>query len=126
MPFYRFDALPQETVSPHYSTATGSTVTGEKIEVGLYRMPAGTGAAPHRHPNEQVIFVLSGRVRARVGDEEQEVTPGGVILIPSNTVHHVQALEETQFLSSKDLVEGQGSKGWSARAAVRGQEAGGD
>lgn len=120
MPFFRFDKLPQETISPNYSTAAGGTVTGEKIEVGLYRMPAGTGASPHRHPNEQIIYILRGRVRARVGSHTQEVTPGGVIHVPPNTVHEIQAVEDTQFLSSKDMVDGKGSKGWSAQAPVKG------
>jgi quercetin dioxygenase-like cupin family protein len=118
MPFYRFEELPQEIISPHYSSAFGGTVTGAKIEVGLYRMQAGTGADPHRHPNEQIIYVLSGRVWAKVGDEEAEVGPGGVIHIPPNLVHEIRALEDTTFLSSKDLVEGKGSKGWSAQAPV--------
>lgn len=119
MPFYRFEGLPQETISPHYSTAFGGTVTGAKIEVGLYRMAAGTGADPHKHPNEQIIYVLSGRLRARVGNEEAEAVPGSVIHVPSDVVHEVRALEDSMFLSSKDLVEGRGSKGWSAQAPVR-------
>ncbi len=120
MPFYRFEELSQEVISPHYSTAHGGTVTGEKIEVGLYRMPAGTGADPHRHPNEQIIYVLSGKLRAHVGtDAIREVGPGNVIHIPPNTVHEIKAIDDTRFLSSKDLVEGKGSKGWSAQARVR-------
>lgn len=120
MPFYRFEELAQEVISPHYSTAHGGTVTGEKIEVGLYRMPAGTGADPHRHPNEQIIYVLSGKLRAQVGTEAvREVDPGNVIYIPANTVHEIKAIDDTRFLSSKDLVEGKGSKGWSAQAPVR-------
>lgn len=119
MPFYRFEELGQETISPHYSTAFGGTVTGKKIEVGLYRMQAGTGADPHRHPNEQIIYVLSGRLRAKVGEEEAEVGPGGVIHVPADVVHQVRALEDASFLSSKDLVEGKGSKGWSPHAPIR-------
>jgi quercetin dioxygenase-like cupin family protein len=118
MPFYRLTDLAQEVISPQYSRAIGGTVTGEKIEIGLYRMPAGTGAAPHRHPNEQIIYLLSGRVRARVGDETQEAGPGTVIHVPPNSVHEMTALEDVQFLSSKDLVDGKGSKGWSAQAPV--------
>ena len=119
MPFYRFEELPQEVISPHYSTAFGGTVTGSKIEVGLYRMRAGTGAQPHKHPNEQIIYVVSGRLRARVGGEEAEVGPGGVIHVPPSEVHEIRAVEDTVFLSSKDLVEGKGSRGWSAQAPVR-------
>lgn len=120
MPIYRFDELPKETISPHYSSSVGATVTGEKIEVGLYGMPAGTGADPHRHPNEQIIYVLSGRLRARIGEDAfQEVGPGTVIYVPANAVHEIKAIEDSRFLSSKDLVEGKGSRGWSAQARVQ-------
>ena len=119
MPFYRFEGLPQETISPHYSSAAGGTVTGEIIEVGKYAMAKGTGADPHRHPNEQIIYVLRGRLRARVGDEERTLEPGDVAHFPPNAVHEVRALEDSEFLSSKNLVDGKGSRGWSAEAPVR-------
>ena len=118
MPFYRFDTLPGETISPHYSSANGGTVTGEVIEVGRYRMAKGTGADPHRHPNEQVICVLRGRLRARIAEEERTLEPGDVAHIPSNVPHEVRALEDSEFLSSKNLVDGKGSKGWSASAPI--------
>jgi quercetin dioxygenase-like cupin family protein len=118
MPFYRFEGLPQETISPHYSTAAGGTVTGDVIEVGKYRMAKGTGADSHRHPNEQIIYVLRGKLRVRVEQEERTLEPGDVAHFPSNIVHEVRALEDSEFLSSKNLVEGKGSKGWSAAAPV--------
>jgi len=49
---------------PDYSTANGSCVEGDRMIVGLMRMPAGTRAAPHSHPNEQWIYVLQGACRA--------------------------------------------------------------
>lgn len=119
MPFYRWTDLPQEVISPHYSTATGGTVTGEVIEVGRYRMARGTGAEAHRHPNEQIIYVLEGRLRARVGDDERVVASGDVVHIPPNVVHEIRALEDSLFLSSKNLVDGKGSRGWSEAAPVR-------
>jgi quercetin dioxygenase-like cupin family protein len=118
MPFHKWDTLPDEVISPHYSTATGGTVTGSIIEVGRYRMAGGTGAEPHKHPNEQIIYLLKGRLRARVGDEERTVEAGEVIHVPPNVVHEVRALEDSVFLSSKNLVDGKGSSGWSAAARV--------
>ena len=41
----------------------------------------------HTHPQEEAIFVASGRARVRVGDDEQEVDAGAVILVPANTPH---------------------------------------
>jgi quercetin dioxygenase-like cupin family protein len=119
MPFHKWDALPDEVISPHYSTATGGTVTGAVIEVGRYRMAGGTGADPHTHPNEQIIYVLQGRLRARVGGEERVVGVGEVVHVPPNIEHEIRALEDSMFLSSKNLVDGKGSKGWSAAAPVR-------
>jgi len=118
MPFYRFEQLPQETVAPDYSTAAGGTVTGEVIEVGRYAMAKGTGADPHCHPNEQIIYVLRGKLQARVGQEERLITPGDIVHIPPDVVHEIRALEHSEFLSSKNLVEGKGSRGWSAAAPV--------
>jgi quercetin dioxygenase-like cupin family protein len=119
MPFHNWDTLPDEAISPHYSTATGGTVTGAVIEVGRYRMADGTGADPHRHPNEQIIYVLQGRLRARVGGEERVVSVGEVVHVPPNIEHEIRALEDSMFLSSKNLVDGKGSKGWSAAPPVR-------
>ena len=109
MPFYWFDRLPKEVVSPQYSTAVGSTVRGTYVEVGLYRMQGGTGADAHSHPNEQIIVVLSGRVLARVGSDEAEIGAGGVIHVPPRRIHQVRALEDTTFLSCKHIVTGNGN-----------------
>ncbi len=38
---------------PDYSTAAGACIEGDRMMVALMRMPAGTGAEPHSHPNEQ-------------------------------------------------------------------------
>ncbi len=92
------------TISPHYSTAFGETVKGTKVEMGHYKYDKGTGAQMHHHPEEQIICILSGRIRAKAGDEEYELGPGDAVWIPSETTHSVTALEETYFFSFKDIV----------------------
>src|SRR6516164_5184445 len=57
---------------PDYSTANGACVEGDRMIVGLMRMPAGTGAEPHSHPNEQWIYILQGTFRAKIGAKEIE------------------------------------------------------
>jgi hypothetical protein len=59
---YCFDLATIEKVhgGPDYTTATGPCVEGERMIVALMRMPAGTGAAPHSHPNEQWIYIVEG------------------------------------------------------------------
>jgi len=89
---------------PAYSTANGSCVEGDRMIVALMRMPAGTGAEPHSHPNEQWIYVLEGTFRANVGGQDVEVKPGSVLYIPSNTVHSGKATPEGDvvFFTVKD------------------------
>lgn len=49
---------------PAYSTAAGSLVEGERTQCGLMRMPKGTGARPHSHPNEQRVCVVQGTLES--------------------------------------------------------------
>jgi quercetin dioxygenase-like cupin family protein len=76
---------------PDYSTANGACVEGDRMIVGLMRMPAGTGAAPHSHPNEQWIYILEGTFHATVGGKAIEAKPGSVLYIPADAVHDGKA-----------------------------------
>jgi quercetin dioxygenase-like cupin family protein len=93
---------------PDYSTAAGACVEGERMMVALMRMPAGTGAEPHSHPNEQWIFILEGTFRATVGGQDIEAKPGSVIYIPSDTMHSGKATPEADvlFFTVKDTSHG--------------------
>lgn len=113
MGFFTWATMVPELVTPDYSTAAGGTIRGEKIEVGCYRYPPGTGAKPHAHPNEQVICILEGRLRCRLGVEWRTLGPGEVMHIPSMVEHEVTALDqEVRVIFCKDVVPG-----WSVRDA---------
>ena len=83
---------------PDYSTAVGSCIEGDRMMVALMRMPAGTGAEPHSHPNEQWIFILEGTFQANIGGQEIEAKPGSVIYIPAYTMHSGKATPEADVL----------------------------
>jgi quercetin dioxygenase-like cupin family protein len=89
---------------PAYSTANGACVEGDRMIVGLMRMPAGTGAEAHSHPNEQWIYILEGTFRAKIGDRDVEAKPGSVVYIPSNTIHAGKATPDGDvvFFTVKD------------------------
>jgi quercetin dioxygenase-like cupin family protein len=106
MPFYRWNELEKDMITPEYSSARGPNIRGEKIEVGLFSYPAGTLAKPHAHPNEQVQVILKGKAKYRVRKEEQILGPGEAALIPANTEHEVQILEDMEVLNCKDAVPG--------------------
>ena len=89
---------------PAYSTAHGPCVEGERMIVALMRMPAGTGAEPHSHPNEQWIYVLQGTFRGTVGGKLVEAPPGSCLYIPAETIHSGGATAEGDvvFFTVKD------------------------
>lgn len=110
MPFIYYDEIEKEFVTPKHSTAYGALATGEFIEVGYLSFKKGEGANPHQHPHEQIVVVLQGRIRARLGDEEQELGPGSGFHVPPNLPHGVTALEDSEVLSCKNLVDGTGHR----------------
>jgi len=108
MPFFNLNELTGDVISPGHSTAHGPTITGNELEIGYYTEPKGTGAKPHHHKSEQIMMVLSGRLRMRIGDEVKELGPGEVALITSDLEHEQQALEDnTRFVSFKTAVGAQ-------------------
>jgi quercetin dioxygenase-like cupin family protein len=110
MPVYKIDAMSKEYVTPKHSTAFGSLVTGEQIELGVLRFKAGEGAKEHAHPHEQVLFVLSGRVRMTIDGEVHELGAREVAHMPPNVPHRLDALEDTEVVSAKGIVGGVGHR----------------
>jgi mannose-6-phosphate isomerase-like protein (cupin superfamily) len=53
------------------------------------RVPPGTGttAGMHTHPSDQLYYVLTGTMHARVGDRTYVVSPGSLVIIPAGTPH---------------------------------------
>ena len=52
----------------------------------------------HSHQNEQLTYILTGKLRFWVGDDLGQVFdvgPGEVLHLPSNVLHKARALEDT-------------------------------
>lgn len=107
---YTFDLAKLSTIDagPGYSTAHGPVVEGERIQIGLIRMPRGTGARPHSHPNEQWVYVMGGTLQSEVEGVKALVGPGSLIYIPANAVHSAVATTDGDvvFLTAKDTSHG--------------------
>jgi quercetin dioxygenase-like cupin family protein len=104
MGLVRFDRDADNLVSSSYSQGRGPVLRSDCLELTKISFAKGQGAARHQHEEEQVMYVLSGRIRATLGDEEYEVGPGEATFNPSNVPHSVHALEDTVALSVKNQV----------------------
>jgi len=105
---FNLAALQKIMGGPDYSTAHGPCVEGDRMIVGLMRMPAGTGAEPHSHPNEQWIYVLEGTFRAEIDGKTFDAPAGSVVYIPANKIHAGKATPEGDvlFFTVKDASHG--------------------
>jgi quercetin dioxygenase-like cupin family protein len=68
----------------------GRSVHGERITMGVIELDASSVVPEHSHENEQLGIVLSGSLVFRVGEEAQELGPGGTWRIPANVPHAVE------------------------------------
>jgi len=77
-------------------------IVGDKVMISRVTLDAGFEVPSHRHENEQLAVVLSGRIRFGVGEEgsveEIELVGGETLLLPSNTPHSARAIETTVIL----------------------------
>lgn len=70
------------------------TVSGEKVMMTRIVYRDGVIIPEHSHEAEQIMLVESGRLWAKVGDEEREVGPGSLLVIASNQVHAFRQLSD--------------------------------
>ncbi len=56
-------------------------------------MGAGGGMPRHTNTVEHEQYVLTGRARISIGDDEHEVSAGTVVYIPAGVPHHYEVLE---------------------------------
>jgi quercetin dioxygenase-like cupin family protein len=62
-------------------------VVGSNVMVCPVEFEPHTEAPTHAHPEEQVVYVLSGEVTYRVGNDERLLTAGDIVVIPPFTPH---------------------------------------
>ena len=73
---------------------------GDAVMVVQFRIDDGADVPVHTHPHEQVGHVVSGRLRFRVGDDEQELGPGDGYAIPGNVPHGCTAIGDAVAVDS--------------------------
>ena len=92
---FRWDDMPRETLNEGLGRRL---VTGDRVMLAHVYFTAGTEVPTHRHPNEQITYILEGALQFFLGEDEEEVhtvRAGEVLVIPSDLPHRAVALEDT-------------------------------
>ena len=104
MPFYRFEDIESNYLTPHLSTGRAPVIDGRYMYFCLLHKTAGTGSELHYHPNELLIFPTRGKINAIVGKDRRVVQPGTFVHAPAYARHSMKATEDgnLQYLYIKD------------------------
>jgi quercetin dioxygenase-like cupin family protein len=92
---YRWDEVPREELGPLIGRRI---ITGRQMMLAHVYLAKDAVVPKHSHENEQLTYILEGRLRFWFGDDESEVVEiaaGEVLHIPANLPHKAQALEDT-------------------------------
>ena len=89
---YRWADISEEELNP---LLTRKLITGERVMLSELVLKKGCVVPAHHHENEQVSYVIRGKLKFDVNGREIVLNAGDVLHIPSNVVHSAMALEDT-------------------------------
>ena len=93
--FGTFAALPEERISEKMSRRV---LSGDHGMIVWWSMGAGVHVEPHSHANEQIVWMLKGKMEFRLGTEQRICGPGDVVVIPGGSEHEAWFREDTEVI----------------------------
>lgn len=93
--FASLAALPEEPISDKISRKIAA---GDREMIVWWSMKAGAHANAHKHPHEQIAYMLKGKMEFRLGDEQRSCGPGDVVVIPGGVEHEAFFPEDTEVI----------------------------
>jgi quercetin dioxygenase-like cupin family protein len=77
--FSTFAALPEEQITQKISRRI---LSGDQEMLVWWSIEAGVHVESHSHANEQIVWMLKGKMEFRLGSEQRVCGPGDVMVIP--------------------------------------------
>jgi quercetin dioxygenase-like cupin family protein len=93
--FGRFAALLEEQISEKISRRI---LSGDQGMIVWWSIGAGVHVEPHSHANEQIAWMLKGKMEFRLGSEQRVCGPGDVVVIPGGAEHEAWFREDTEVI----------------------------
>ncbi|MDR7483305.1 MAG: cupin domain-containing protein [Armatimonadota bacterium] len=108
----RWEDVPEDAARPGIALRRRR---GRAMTVILVRLTPGVTITPQRHPEEQLVHMLSGRLRLQVGDDAHVLVPGDAALIPANVPHTGEAIGAEPAVYLEVLAGGSDEAGGAGR-----------
>ncbi len=64
------------------------------LSMGLYVLPAGGTDPQSPHTEDEVYYVVSGRAKIKVADDDRDVGAGSIVYVAKNVEHCFHSIEE--------------------------------
>jgi quercetin dioxygenase-like cupin family protein len=90
------DAAPVSTPEPGLERRV--LAHNERMMLVEHRMKVGWAGARHSHPHDQLVYVISGRLRFQCGADEFEVRGGDSFILRGGLEHQAWAIEPSVVL----------------------------
>ena len=68
------------------------------LSLGLYVLTAGDIDPQQPHTEDEIYYVVSGKARIQVGDEDREIKAGSIIFVKTDAPHRFHSITETLTL----------------------------
>ena len=87
-----YDDLPVYDIAPGVHTRF---VVGDTVMLNRVLFDEGAMSPLHNHSEEQIVTLVSGRMRVASVDREYILEPGDAVIFPAYVLHQLEALEES-------------------------------
>lgn len=87
-----YDDVPVNDIAPGVHTRF---VVGDTVMLNRVLFDEGAMSPLHNHSEEQIVTLVSGRMRVASGEQEYILEPGDVVIFPAYVLHQLEALEES-------------------------------
>ena len=64
------------------------------LSMGLYVLPTGGLDTQSPHTEDEVYYIVNGRAKIQVADEDRDVGAGSIVYVAKNVEHHFHSIEE--------------------------------
>jgi quercetin dioxygenase-like cupin family protein len=93
-----FGSLKAVTTERINDKITRKIVAGERGMIVWWSNKKGAHAQAHKHPHEQIFWVISGKMDFRMGSERRLCGPGDVCVIPGGVEHEAWFPEDCEVI----------------------------
>ena len=73
-------------------------ISAATIRMLRAEIAAGTSTTHHNHPDEEMVYVVDGRIRVFSGGNEVELGAGELVVFPAYVDHHYEAIVDSMTI----------------------------